>query len=467
MFRRKRYSSRFGGPRRKRGGLLSFFLLFILAAGGAVWFFFFESEAPLAELHIDKPFLGRNSIFSIEARDNKSGIKSVRVTVVQGETQKILYYKDNPRTGYRSPVGPLEEKAEIAVDCKKLGLKEGPVQLVLEVKDFSLNRWFQGNKTEQRKEITIDTEAPKIHILHSERSVNPGGSGLVIYQMDDEHATTGVLLNGHFNHAYQAAKEGRGKNIFIAYYGMPYNASVLSQFTITAVDKAANETAVPVGASFRADNKKRDTINISDGFLKRKIPEFRQYYPEMSGDLLSQYIHVNNIVRKKNGEVISEICKKSSADKLWNGVFGRMAGSKRAGFAEYRSYLYRGKVIDHQVHLGVDIASVRQDKVKAANSGIVVYADYLGIYGKMVMIDHGQGVFSLYSHLSQIDVSPGITVAKGDIIGLTGTTGMAGGDHLHFSMLIQGIFVDPKEWWDKNFIDRHIEAPLSALHLSK
>ncbi len=289
------------------------------------------------------------------------------------------------------------------------------------------------------------------------------------------------MLNGHFNHAYQAAKEGRGKNIFIAYYGMPYNANLLSQFTITAVDKAANETAVPVGASFRADNKKRDTINISDGFLERKVPEFRQYYPEMSGDLLSQYIHVNNIVRKKNGEVISEICKKSSADKLWiseickkssadklwNGVFGRMAGSKRAGFAEYRSYLYRGKVIDHQVHLGVDIASVRQDKVKAANSGIVVYADYLGIYGKMVMIDHGQGVFSLYSHLSQIDVSPGITVAKGDIIGLTGTTGMAGGDHLHFSMLIQGIFVDPKEWWDKNFIDRHIEAPLSALHLSK
>ncbi len=464
MLMRRRHSSRFG-PQRKRRGLLTFFLLFLLAAGGAVWFFFFENEAPQTVIHIDKPFLGRSSVFSIEARDNKSGIKSVRVTAVQGETQKILYYKDNPRTGYRSPVGPREEKAEIEVDCKKLGLKEGPVQLVLEVTDFSLQRWLQGNRTEQRKEVTIDTEAPKIHILHSERSVTPGGTGLVIYQMDDAHATTGVLLNGHLNHAYPAAKEGRGKNIFIAYYGMPYNANVLSQFTITAVDKAANETAVPVGASFKADSKKRDTINVSDGFLNRKVPEFRQYYPEMTGDILSQYIHVNNIVRKKNAETIRDVCKKTSADKLWQGVFGRMAGSKRAGFAEYRSYLYKGKVIDHQVHLGVDIASVRQDKVKAANSGTVVYADYLGIYGKMVMIDHGQGVFSLYSHLSQIDVSPGNSVAKDDIIGLTGNTGMAGGDHLHFSMLINGVFVDPKEWWDKNFINLHIEEPLGNLHL--
>ncbi len=463
---RRRYSSRLS-PRRKRSGLLPFLLLCILLAAGAAWYLFFENEIPQAEIHIAKPWLGKSSVFSIVARDNKSGIKSVRVTAIQGDTQKVLYYKENPRTGYNSPVGPLEEKAEIAVNCKKLGLKEGAMQLVLEVKDFSLNSWFNGNRTEQRKEITVDTEAPKIHILHQKNSLSPGKTGMILYQIDDENAVTGVLLNGQFNHAYPAVRKERGKNILISYYGVPHNTKGISQFSITAVDKAGNETVVPISAHFRAHVKKEDTINISDGFLNRKIPEFRQYYPEMEGDAVTQYIYINNVIRQKNALAIHTICQQSSPDQLWNGVFKRMAGSKKAGFAEYRSYYYKGKVVDHQVHLGVDIASVRRDKIKAANSGIVVYAGYMGIYGQMVIIDHGQGVFSLYSHLSQIDVTQGTTVSKNEIIGLTGTTGMAGGDHLHFSMLINGVFVDPREWWDKGFISRQIDAPLEHLRLSR
>jgi murein DD-endopeptidase MepM/ murein hydrolase activator NlpD len=138
-----------------------------------------------------------------------------------------------------------------------------------------------------------------------------------------------------------------------------------------------------------------------------------------------------------------------------------MAGSTRAGFADHRTYYYHTKPIDKQVHLGIDIASTRQADVKAAEKGIVIYTDYLGIYGNMVMLDHGQGVFSLYSHMSQINVSVGDTVEQDVVIGSTGTTGMAGGDHLHFSMLINGVFVTPKEWWDQHWIDVTIEEPLT------
>jgi murein DD-endopeptidase MepM/ murein hydrolase activator NlpD len=108
----------------------------------------------------------------------------------------------------------------------------------------------------------------------------------------------------------------------------------------------------------------------------------------------------------------------------------------------------------------MDIASTRRANVRAANSGIVVFADYLGIYGNMVMVDHGQGVFSLYSHLSQINVSPGDKVTTESVLGLTGTTGMAGGDHLHFSVLVNGIFVTPKEWWDQHWIEVTVDEPL-------
>jgi murein DD-endopeptidase MepM/ murein hydrolase activator NlpD len=130
--------------------------------------------------------------------------------------------------------------------------------------------------------------------------------------------------------------------------------------------------------------------------------------------------------------------------------------SRRAGFAEYRTYYYGGQEVDHQVHLGIDLASTSMVPIKAANSGVVAYAAYLGIYGEMVIIDHGLGLFSLYSHLSQIDVTVGDAVTKETVIGLSGKSGMAGGDHLHFSVLVNGIFVDPLEWWDKPWLELNI-----------
>jgi murein DD-endopeptidase MepM/ murein hydrolase activator NlpD len=115
------------------------------------------------------------------------------------------------------------------------------------------------------------------------------------------------------------------------------------------------------------------------------------------------------------------------------GAFGRLPNSaQQAGFADHRLYRYNGEIIDEATHLGIDLASVQQAPVPAANAGRILKVDYIGIYGNTVIIDHGFGLFSLYSHLSKTLVDPGDMVAKGDIIGHTGTSGWAGGDHLHF-----------------------------------
>ncbi|MCK5340049.1 MAG: M23 family metallopeptidase, partial [Desulfobulbaceae bacterium] len=159
-----------------------------------------------------------------------------------------------------------------------------------------------------------------------------------------------------------------------------------------------------------------------------------------------------------NNAKIREICSSNSLpDRLWDGRFSRLPrSSRRAGFADHRSYYYQGRKIDHQVHLGIDLASVRNAEVSAANSGKVAFAEYLGIYGNVVILDHGQGVFSLYSHLSQIKVAVGDMVDPNSVIGLTGTSGMAGGDHLHFGMLVNGVFVNPLEWWDSHWLKLNI-----------
>ena len=90
----------------------------------------------------------------------------------------------------------------------------------------------------------------------------------------------------------------------------------------------------------------------------------------------------------------------------------------------------------------------------------MVYADDLGIYGQCVIIDHGLGLQSLYGHLSRISVKPGDPVQKGQIIGNTGDTGLAGGDHLHFGTAISGEQVNPIEWWDPSWIKNNVTGKL-------
>jgi murein DD-endopeptidase MepM/ murein hydrolase activator NlpD len=131
-------------------------------------------------------------------------------------------------------------------------------------------------------------------------------------------------------------------------------------------------------------------------------------------------------------------------------------------FAARRTYYYDDKEVDHQTHLGFDLASTQHAPVPAANRGVVMLADDFGIYGNTVILDHGYGLMSLYAHLSSIDVKPGQTVERGQRVGLSGATGLAGGDHLHFATLIRGVPVTAVEWWDSHWIQDRVARKLGS-----
>ena len=131
-------------------------------------------------------------------------------------------------------------------------------------------------------------------------------------------------------------------------------------------------------------------------------------------------------------------------------------------FADRRTYMYQGKPVDHQDHLGFDLASVQHAPVPAANRGVVVLAHFHGIFGNAVVLDHGHGLMSLYAHLSVISVQEGQTVDRGAILGQSGATGLAGGDHLHYTTLLQGLPVNPVEWWDPHWIHDRLKEKLGA-----
>jgi hypothetical protein len=448
---------------KKSGGISQFFLFLVLgtfiAGGTYVALVFFEKSPPTLQISGSIENVGGIARISVVAGDDNSGLRSIALTIRQDGKEYILIDESFARKGYTGIMGPATFSKDISFNVEEAGIKDGPAELVVRVSDYSLRGYFSGNKEEVIKEVTIDTVPPKVRLLHAERYINSGGSGIVIYQLDGEAVRHGAEFGGSFHNGHPVG-DGRD-DVFIAYIALPYDSTDIGKAMIQAEDAAGNQGSLPFSTVFKKTVFRRDKITVGDGFLAVKIPEFEGYYPEMQGDMKDKYLFTNRVVRQANNEKIHDLCRKSVSQRLWDGRFQRMAGASRAGFADHRTYYYQGEEIDKQVHLGMDIASTERAEVRAANAGEVVFADYLGIYGNMVLLDHGQGVFSLYSHLSSIQVAVGDSAGTDTVLGLTGTTGMAGGDHLHFSMLVNGIFVTPKEWWDEQWIEVTIMEPLN------
>lgn len=422
----------------------------ILAIGALI--LLCERERPAFTLLSDVSQIGLEKEIVFSATDRKRGLRKIQLFIDQGEKHLRIHQKEFPGKDSLMHPGPGHAEESLSVDAKALGLREGQATLVADIWDFSMWNWAKGNKTTLTYPVNIDTRPPRVNIIDSPTYIKAGGSGIITYKVNEPAEKHGVTVNGYF-HPGHPLKEG----IFIAYIAIPFDTSKIEKAYVSATDPAGNTGHGAFGMIVRKIGIIHDRINVSDNFLNLKLPEFTLKYPDLAGQPIEQYLYLNGQIRKENNELISGVCVNSVPDRLWQGTFKRMArSSTRAGYPDHRTYYYKGKKVDNQVHLGTDLASIRHAEVKAANSGVVVFADYVGLYGQTVILDHGQGVFSLYSHLSRINVVPGDTVDHKFVIGLTGNTGMALGDHLHFGMLVNGIFVNPLEWWDPHWLKLNI-----------
>lgn len=431
----------------------------LVVATTALAWFLFERERPLAVMQGDMSHLGAERELTLVASDGKSGLRSITVAVRQDNRQTPLLERSFPRQGLLFGAGPARVEESLVLSGRQEGLVDGPAELLVTVRDFSWWNWLGGNLTEVSYPLVVDTRPPVVNVVESPRYIKAGGAGVVVYTLNEPAARHGVVIADIFHPGHPLP--GTGPGAHVAFVGLPYNTESLGAVHVLAVDLAGNEGKASFAMHLQARRIVRDQISISDGFLAAKLPEFLAYYPDLTGSPIEQYLRINNEIRQANNRRIQEVCATSWPERLWEGRFGRMArSSPRAGFADHRSYLYDGKIIDEQVHLGIDLASVRHAEIEAANRGRVVFAEYLGIYGNMVILDHGQGLFSLYSHLSSISVAVGDEVNMGAVLGRSGVSGMAGGDHLHFSMLVNGVFVDPIAWWDESWLAINIPDSL-------
>ncbi|MDD2308985.1 MAG: M23 family metallopeptidase [Desulfuromonadaceae bacterium] len=416
---------------------------------GTILFYFLGTPAPEVSLNPETGLLSGSRELTLKLGAQGGILKKLSVSAVQAEKTVNVLAKEYPTDS---------RQATETFSLAQTGLKEGVITLQVTATG-SATRFGADRSTTQLHSFTLDNKPPELAVLSVAHNIIQGGAGLVIYTVSKEVEKTGVVFGDQFYPGYR-----QGGDNYACLFSFPYNLDP-GKFVprVIAVDGAGNERQSGINYHLIAKNFSTDRIDLTDSFLEKIAAEFKGKFPQAKTPL-EIFLKANRDERQQDLKLIYDYGRKSSSIPLWQGTFLRMPKTASlGGFAQFRTYLYQGDEVDQQTHLGFDLASQAHADVPAANRGKVVFADYLGIYGNCIIVDHGLGLQTIYGHLSRISVKPGDTVESGQVIGNTGATGMAGGDHLHYEMTISGQSVNPIEWWDAHWIKNNITGKLEIV----
>ncbi len=423
--------------------------IILVAVIGMLLFYFLGTPAPNVSLSPETGLVGesRNLALNLDAQGGL--LKKLTVTAVQADKTVNVLSKDFP---------PGSHQAAETFNLAKAGLKEGAFTLQINATG-SAPRFGADRTTSKICSFTLESKPLVVAVVSVAHNITRGGAGLVVYTVSKEVEKTGVVFGNQFFPGYR-----QGGDYYACLFPFPYNMEPGTYVPkVMAVDKAGNERQVGINYHLIAKTFSTDRINLTDTFIEKIAAEFKGKFPQ-AGTPLEIFLKANRDQRQQDLKLIYDYGRKSSPAPLWQGTFLRMPNAAPlGGFAQARTYIYQGKEVDRQTHLGFDLASLAHADVPAANRGKVVFAGDFGIYGQCIIIDHGLGLQTIYGHLSQIIVKPGDNVENGQIIGSTGATGMAGGDHLHFEMAISGQSVNPIEWWDAHWIKNNVTDKLEIV----
>jgi murein DD-endopeptidase MepM/ murein hydrolase activator NlpD len=435
----------------------------LLLGGGAFAWVRFESKAPTVEGPTSL-LIGSSGSVTFDIGDLGSGLREIRISVQQGEGETVVFERSIPGAlGTGGDVPGIPEPFEIEIDPKALGLIHGAATLTVTASDWSWRNSFSGNETQLQIPLNIDLEKPRIQVASGLTYVSRGGSGSVSYSINEETTRDGVMVGADFYRGFPAPGAAASSGRRFALFAVSTDAPRGSEIVVVAEDRAGNiaNSSWPVVLKERA--LPDANITLPERFLKTKVRNLADAAGIPQDDLVRAFDQINTKLRAANEAKIREIVANSSESKLWNGAFTQLHNSQvTSKFSEQRTYFFGGQKISKATHFGYDLASTSGAPIQASNSGIVVFAGDIGIYGNTVIVDHGMGLFTLYAHLSSMSVSAGDRVEKNATLGLSGATGLAGGDHLHFAILLGGTYVEPLEWWDPVWVRTHVDAHLAA-----
>jgi murein DD-endopeptidase MepM/ murein hydrolase activator NlpD len=457
--------------------LLKFLLVVAIVAGvfgGIAWFWAGRSAGPTIEIRQPGGFVGQASTLEtvVEAPDGK--FSRVNVTVEQnGKVFPLVDLDEQTLVSPGAGGAVARQEANQLYLMRPVGkraipeLQPGAARIVVRAARPVLYGFRQIEST-ATKDVQVRLEQPRVAVMSMFHFINHGGSEFVVYRATPEDVQSGVRVGNKEYPGFPASGAGISGDpaLRVAFFALLYDQDLNTKIDVFARDPAGNEAVAPLDYRVFPKPYKKSRIEIDDRFLNRVVPAIAANVPDEdipTDDVLKGFLKINGDLRRKNNQYLRDLAKKTAPELLFKDVFQQLGNSQvEAGFADSRTYVYQGKDVDQQVHLGFDLAVTAQAPISASQRGVVLHASDLGIYGNCVVIDHGMGVQSLYGHLSSIDVKVGDRVDKGQQIGRSGLTGLAGGDHLHFTMLVGGEQVTPVDWWSAQWLQDRVLRKMAA-----
>jgi len=450
--------------------LLGLILVLALVAGG-VFVYAGRLAGPTIEIARPTKYVGQSTPVDVAITAPGAHLSNARIIFEQNGKQTTLFSLAQPASADVKQEGTDKMRVTRTVTRDQIpDLKSGPARILVTAERPVLYGIRKTRSTATR-DVQVRLERPVASVLSTKHYINLGGSEMVVYRATPADVESGVQVGDLKYPGYPASGaklEGvhiADPAVKIAFIALRYDQDVNTPMFAYAQDEAGNSARADFDRMTFPKPFKKSRIELSDAFLERVVPQILSTTTEVNpqGSTIEKFLVLNGELRRKNAETIASYAKKSEPEILWGGVvFHPFTNTAvEAAFADQRTYIYQGKEVDRQTHLGFDLARIVNSPIVAANRGKVVHAAPLGIYGNCVILDHGMGVQSLYAHLSSIGVQVGQRVEKEQELGKSGMTGLAGGDHLHFTMLVNGQMVNPVEWWDAHWIQDRI---LRKLH---
>ncbi len=421
-------------------------------AGGAWGWMRFEGGEPQIDAPPEPLVVGAaGREIELVLRDEASGLREMRAVLVHPRGESVLLEESYPGNVWAGAASAGERRVALEVDPAALDLPDGESFLRVSASDWSL----RGNQTTLELPVTVDRRPPRVAVASGLTYVNRGGSGAVVYSVSEPPTATGVQVGEVFFQAYPV----EATNQWVAIFAVPPEGTPEPKVRVVAEDAAGNRTDAGWPAVVKERSFPRAEVSLPATFLDTVVKDLAAGAGVAGDDLEAVFREINTRIRAENEARIRELVADSAPYALWQGPFEQLRNSQVTSlFAERRDYLVGGAKNSEATHYGYDLASTQAAPITATAAGRVLFADELGIYGNCVLVDHGLGVASLYGHLSRVDVAAGDSVTRGQTLGLSGSTGLAGGDHLHFAILVGGTYVDPLEWWDASWIENNVDS---------
>ncbi len=443
---------------------LAFILLLAIAGAAGAWFWAGRQPAPAITINAPGAAMGQHGVVDLTIGAPRGQLSRLEVTFDQNGQTTTLVTLGEQRAATISQDGPDRLHVVTPATRKEIAsLKSGEAKVHVHAERTVL-RGLRTLSADAVQPVRVQLEPPRVGVLSTHHYINLGGSEFVVFRATPTDVAAGVRVGDQVYPAFPGSSVGiADPAVRVAVFALLFDQDLNTPIAVFATDAAGNTASTPLDFKAFPKSFRRSRIDVPDAFLARVVPAILADSPDFAGevpdqnDLVAAFLKINGELRKKNAAEIAAYGKQSAPQMLWHGPFQQLGNSQvEASFADHRTYFYQGKEIDQQVHLGFDLAVTSSVPVVAANDGVVLHASSLGIYGNCVIIDHGLGVQTLYGHLSSFDVKAGDTVTKGQQIGRSGMTGLAGGDHLHFTVLVNGQPVNPVEWWDSKWMEDRV-----------